>query len=379
MSNELPEMNEISISQCVDTIQYLGNDVPCMVWGEPGCGKTQTIQSVFTASGYKVIPVLAGQSEPTDIQGIPFPDEKNVYAEYLIPWWGFLVSNHPDVPEEHRGDTVLFFDDIVTAHEQTQAAFYKLVDEGYLGKWAIRDNVRIIAAGNRVDDMSAVVDMPKALCNRFMHFYVKPNLDAWLDWAPKAGVHPHVIFYLRKIRSNLSCFADACNSTTTHAWASPRTWEMVSKALFKLDESGLRGDSNNAFDYEFAVVQGSIGKLAHEFLTLIRNSFSIVDPEEIVKNPETCEVPEMTDPDRMYATVTSLEHYFASDPDHYKHYEAVLKYATRLPDEFGILLAKQFITVVTGKMDDKLREGALASDSFFATMDKYEEKLSVRF
>jgi hypothetical protein len=24
MSNELPEMNEISISQCVDTIQYLG-------------------------------------------------------------------------------------------------------------------------------------------------------------------------------------------------------------------------------------------------------------------------------------------------------------------------------------------------------------------
>jgi hypothetical protein len=376
----MSDMKDITIAQAVETCLRMPSNIPIMFWGEPGLGKTKTIQSKFEELKYNVISVLAGQSEPTDIQGIPFPNEETkAYCDYLIPWWGFLASNHPAVPKEFKGDMVLFFDDLVTAHEQTQAAFYKLVDEKHLGQWSIRDNVRIIAAGNRVDDMSAVTDMPKALCNRFMHFYVRPNLDVWLDWAPKAGVHPHVIFYHRKMKSNakLSTFKDNIDSTTVHAWATPRTWEMLSDALHSLDEAQLRGkDYGGNDDYEFNVVQGCIGKLALEFITTIKDDYNIIPPEEIVKGISESKIPGLDNVDRLYATVSNLEHWF-TDVEHHKYWEPVLKFAMQVPDEFGLLLAKHFFTIMTDDMESKLRDAALASGTFEDIIDKWDDKLNI--
>ncbi len=369
---------EASVVDVINLISKMDSDIPVMMWGEPGAGKTKTLIHVFEGLKHIIVPVLAGQSEPTDIGGIPFPgkeateDEKKTdkayaeflkrqptHSEYLVPRWGFMASDHEMVPKHLRGPMVLFFDDIVTAHEQTQAAFYKVVDEKRIGNLQMRKNVRIIAAGNRLDDMSAVTDMPKALCNRFMHFYVTPNCEDWLEWAVGAGIHPHVVFFVRQHQNRLSEFESAKEATDIHAWATPRTWEMLSKALFSLEEAGLRDNRQ----HETLVVQGCIGALATTFTAQIRQHYQIVPAEDIVKDPMKAEIP--TDIDRLYATVTNLEHWFLNAKNR-KHYKAYAKYTMRLPDDFSYLCARQYFRLL-GKGIEGLEEETLYAEILEAT------------
>jgi MoxR-like ATPase len=399
MSKEqISDMRSITISEAMRIVSIMPKDIRTMLWGVPGLGKTKSIQSTFEnlieeeekeqsePRVTRVVHVLAGQSEPTDIQGIP-TNFKDLYAKYLIPWWAFLSSNAPEVPKEFQGPMVLFFDDIVTAHEQTQAALYKLIDEGYLGELQIRDNVRIIAAGNGVNDMSAVVDMPKALCNRFVHFYVRPNSDAWLEWATKNGIHPHIVYFIRKNPKYISTFDDAKESTETHAWATPRTWEMLSKVLFALEEAGLREiqvneiaeDSTVNFeDHEYIAAQGCIGKLAIDFLTQIKKEFHAVSIEDILKDPHKAEVPGSNEVDRLFSTVTNLEYWFGQ-PENHKYHNAIAIYANRLHPEFSILLTRSLVSVVCGSMDENIRNACVESSVFDDLVDRWGDKLQVSY
>lgn len=366
---------EITVKEAVETISALDPRTPVFLWGAPGIGKTKTIIDKFgNQLNHKVIPVLAGQSEPTDLTGIPFNYE-NLYAKYVVPWWGFLASDHPEVPKEYQEPTVLFFDDLPTAPEQVQAAFYKIVDEKIIGDLNIRENVRIIAAGNRLDDMSAVTDMPKALCNRFMHLYVRPDIDTWLEFAVKNGIHPHVVFFLRQNQQYLSQFNDALESTETHAFATPRTWEMLSRSLFELEEKNLRGD-NHEVDYEGNILQGCIGKLGPLFRSTISTKYHAIPIEDIISDPENAQIPDISEPDRLYATVSNLEHWFLQ-PQNHKHYSPYLTYANRLPEDFGILLIRQITHLITvGKVDSEVLTELMESSDIHETLDKWSKKFA---
>jgi len=387
----------VTVAQAMEIIKLLPVGIRPMLWGVPGIGKTKSIQHTFenfmeedekerkNPRKTVVVNVLAGQSEPTDIQGIPTNFE-NKYAKYLIPWWAWMASNDPNVPEEFQGPMVLFFDDIVTAPEQTQAALYKLIDEGYLGELKLRANVRIIAAGNGVDDMSAVVDMPKALCNRFVHFYVKQNAEGWLEWATVNGIHPHITYFIRRNSGRISTFEDAKNSTETHAWATPRTWEMLSKSLEALENAGLREEQVRGSEvelkfnnHEYVITQACIGTVAIDFLTQIKKEFHIVSIKDILKDPEGCEVPGINEVDRLFATVTNLEYWF-NQPENHEHWHPVVLYANRLHEEFSIMLTQAIVNLVCGtRMVEEYRIQCFDNPAFDALVSRWDAKVDAQF
>ena len=373
----MTSMTEVTVKDAVDCIMLLDNNTPAFMWGEPGLGKTQALMAAAKKKGYTVIPVLAGQSEPADIGGIPFNYEDK-YAKYVVPWWGYLSSTA--VPKKDQKPTILFFDDLPTAHEQTQAAFYKIVDEKRIGDLFLRDNVKIVGAGNRVDDLSAVTDMPKALCNRFLHLYVKPDPDAWLEWATSAGVHPHVVFFLRQNSHHISEFEAAKDSTECHAWATARTWEMLSRCLFTLEEAGLRDSANElGSQYERTMIQGCIGALASSFIAHIRTKYQVIPIEDILKNPAKAIVPEEVD--RLFATMSNLEYWFTKLENH-KHYEAYITYASRFPEDYGLVLKRHFVNQVTrndeqSEKNRDLYDEVLGSELFQGLLEGFGDKLDV--
>lgn len=379
----MPEIkpNTCTIAEAVSTIRKLPPTIPAMIWGPPGSGKTKALIAGFALDGIPMIPVLAGQSEPTDLLGIPFNHEDK-YAKYVVPYWAYWASeaavDDPEVPDMYKGPMALFFDDIVTAHEQTQAAFYKLVDEKHAGEHKIRENVRMIGAGNRVDDASAVTDMPKALCNRFYHAYVEPDEEVWLDWATQKGhIHPHIVFYLRQKPGSLTTFDDFKDKSDIHAFATPRTWEMLSKALFALDQQGLRGNNYDGdVDHDFNVVQGCIGTLASEFTATVRNGYNVVPIEEILKNPKTAEVPDLDYVDRLHATVSNIEFWFSKEENLMK-FEPLMEYAMRIHDEFGVLLARTLLSALRERMTPEQRQKMLTSKLFKEILVKWRTELNV--
>ena len=381
MDNSISEMN---LNETLKTIKILPNHIPIMLWGSPGIGKTKGLHCTFEPMGYRLIPVLAGCSEPTDLSGIPF-NYKDLYAKYLVPGWAFLCSDHPEVPKDYRGPTILFLDDIVTAPEQTQAAFFKLVHERRLGELNLRSNVRIIAAGNRVEDKSAASRMPLALANRFFHIHVKHDFRVWLEWARTNNIHPNIMAFIRTQPNFLSTFDDAIKKGH-YAFATPRSWEMLSDSLHALDAAQMRrwkgkadasNDQKSAENYTFRVASGIIGQgLAAVFNTFIRNTMALIAPEEIVKDPRTARIPKNEDIDILHATVSAAEHYIKKK-EHSKHWQAFMIYALRILPDLGLILAKQCVSVVLNDLTDEDRIRAAGSPEFSDMFNKWGEHLTV--
>lgn len=381
MDNSISEMN---LNETLKTIKILPNHIPVMMWGSPGIGKTKGLHYTFEPMGYRLIPVLAGCSEPTDLSGIPF-NFQDLYAKYLVPWWAYLCSDEVNVPETYRGPTVLFLDDIVTAPEQTQAAFFKLVHERKLGELNLRDNVRIIAAGNRVEDKSAASKMPMALANRFFHIHVKHDYRVWLEWARVNNIHPNIVAFIRTQPNFLSTFDDAVKKGY-YAYATPRSWEMLSDALHALDAAKMRTwkgtkdethDQKSAENYTFRVASGIIGQgLAAVFNTFIRNTLTLISPEEILKDPVKCRIPKNEDIDVLHATVSAAEH-FVKKKENAKHWQAFMTYSLRILPDLGLLLAKQCVSVVLNDLSDEERIKAAGSEEFAKMFDKWGDHLTV--
>ena len=70
--------------------------------------------------------------------------------------------------------------------------------------------------------------MPKALANRLLHIEVEGSFTSWLNWAMKSGVNQKVIGFLSFRTDKLFGF-DAKSDDL--AFATPRSWEMVSNIL----------------------------------------------------------------------------------------------------------------------------------------------------
>lgn len=365
---------EQNVAEIVKIIRTLGPDIPSFVWGSPGIGKTEALKQAFGVD-HKIVLVLAGCSEPTDISGVPHPyqiDGVNVATDVLVPLWAYNAS--VEAPADQQGNQVIFFDDLPSGHEQTQAACFKVFGEKQVGNLKLRDNVYIIGAGNRVEDKSAAFEMPMALANRIKHYYAKSDVDAWIAWATDFGaIHPLVTAYIRSQGNALNRFEEAVQTSTSEkAYPTPRTWEMLSKSMFRMNPSGGIGD------WLYGTSVGCIGAgTGIEFNTFAKNTTSLVPPAEIVKNPDTARVPDKTEIDVLYATISSLE-YYINQPQYHKHWVDALTYVLR-PDmepEYGLLIAKMATTIAFNKLPEKERVKAAKTPEFMEMYKRWGSYLA---
>lgn len=357
-----------------------------MVWGKPGVGKTFT---TYTAAhliaeriGIKDVDVFQVPTsciEPTDVAGIPTPvtiQGQYRYTSYLPPRWAYLCSKEyeEDQQKERKNPkwkappALLFFDDVPAAHFQTQTAFFKGVHEGKWGDCTQRDNVMVVACGNRVEDNAGANDMPTALANRFRHVYANPQTTDWLKWAgtDEAGIHPLVNGYVRQCHDDLNEFNSDVANRSEKAFASSRTWEDISDLLWE-------GELEQGGEVFPKMVMGIVGRgIGTKFLAYLRNANACVPPEEIVKDPERARIPSKKNLDALHATIASLEHYIKAHPE---HWEAAVRYSLReqMLSDFGLLLATTASWVVANKLSATARAEAVGSDVFASLFERYED------
>ena len=372
MSSVGTEVCEQGVTEILNIIRRLGPKFASMIWGSPGIGKTDATKEAFSQPGdeHEIVLVLAGCSEPTDISGVPFEykyKDEPVATQILVPIWAWHAS--VDAPPEHQGPMVIFFDDIVTGHEQTQAACFKVFGEKKVGNLQLRDNVFIIAAGNRVEDKSAAFEMPMALANRMKHYYAKCDVASWIEWGIEHNIHPLITAYIRSQGNHLNTFDEVVKvSSAEKAFATPRTWQMLSESMFTLDPTGNIGG-----DWLYKAAVGCIGSgVGIAFSTFANSTATLVRPDEICKNPNKARIPDKTEVDVLYATITSLE-YHINQPENYHLWSKALQYVLRpeLETEFGLLIAKMATQIALSKLDEKGRIAAAQNPYFKKMYKKY--------
>lgn len=205
----------------------------------PAIGKSSLAKQLALQYDLKVIDLRLTELDPTDLSGLPyFKDGKSSF----LPFDTFPLTDTP-IPDGYQG-WLLLLDELNSAPQSVQAACYKLILDRMVGQHKLHDKVVMIACGNLETDNAIVTPLSSALISRFAHFDIELNVDDWLEWASKAGIDYRITAYINFKKTSLYTF----KPEVTSPYASPRTWEMVSKVIKDIDEpsqllvSSLIGD-----------------------------------------------------------------------------------------------------------------------------------------
>jgi hypothetical protein len=282
------------------------------LWGPPGAGKSSVVRDVADANGLPLLDLRAALLDPTDIRGIPMVEHGR--AIWCPP--SFLPR-----PEDPPG--VLFLDELSAAPPLVQASLYQLVLDRRVGEYVLPDGWRIVAAGNRATDRSIVYRMPAALANRFVHLDFEVDPEDWQAWAVGRGIHPLVRSFLR-LRPELLLEL----SNTDRGFPTPRSWEMASDALRRLDgPAGVRD-----------ILAGIVGEgAAIEFLHFAASADSEKIVQALMDDPESAPLP--TALSDLYALVA----YVVAGAKDKQRRRVAGTLLGRLAPELGVLLARDML------------------------------------
>lgn len=330
----------LNVGKAVDFISDLlvrsirtgsAKDIPSfMLWGKPGVGKSQGVKQIadkvsrMTGKKSVVCDVRLLLFNPIDLRGIPVADATKTFAIWL----------KPKIFDMDPGDSVinfLFLDEISSAPPSVQAAAYQITLDRVVGEHKLPDNCIVIAAGNRIVDRSVAYKMPKALANRLCHFEIDVDSKSWLTWASANGVDNRVISFIR-VRSDLLCSFDPSKDDV--AFATPRSWDQVSKIL-------LKGYSNTRDAYPF--IAGLVGEgIACEFCSWCELNMKIPDLEQI-KNGTCTLIPNSAD--ALYATIQLMMSYLSKNLTDKTSLDNCLTYSCGFPPDYTAVFFKKLVQI----------------------------------
>lgn len=302
-----------------------------MLWGTPGIGKSQSVRQVAkeieeeTGKRVHITDVRLLLFNPIDLRGIPTANADKTLAIWLRPQI-FQMDDSPDVIN------ILFLDEISAAPQSVQAAAYQITLDRVVGEHKLPDNCIVIAAGNRVTDKSVAFKMPKALANRLCHIEVVGNFDSWKKWAIASGINEKVIGFL-SFRPDYLYGFDATKDDL--AFATPRSWEMVSNILNYVDDEP---------DNVLPALVGCIGiGVATEFQYWCRIYHKLPSVEDIFAGKSAGSVPDA--PDSLYALVSAMTAYAREHRDEKDLIANSICYAEAMPADFTMLLVRNYMAI----------------------------------
>ena len=287
---------------------------PVALWGAPGTGKSSISRQVADAWQALHQSVYALTIDPVDLRGIPWVDE-----DKRTRWAPPVFLPPTDSPEKH----LITLEEVPAAPEMVQKALYELVLDRRCGEYRLPEGAALVACGNSETDRAGVYRLPTPLANRFIHVDLTVSLSDWAAWAVTNDIDPRVIFFLQFRPELLHQFNP---QSREYAFASPRSWEFVSKAL------QASGDRDIDPDIERAMFRGAVGEAAAtEFTAFLRVWKELPHPRTVIDDPHNAPVPEnMSALLALCGSVYRIADEFNMD--------SVVKYAQRLTPEINEFL-----------------------------------------
>lgn len=267
---EVVEMLSMLYSNTIkNNLSLKGIPTP-FLWGPAGIGKSEAIVQLAerlekeTGKKAAITDVRLLLFSPVDLRGVPVADEHKKFSNWLMPKIFDMNSSDEYI-------NILFLDELSAAPQSVQAAAYQICLDRKIGEHKLPENCIVIAAGNRTTDQSVSYKMPKALCNRLMHFNIETNYKAWLTWAVTHDIDSRIIGYLAFDNSKLCIEPE----TSDMAYPTPRSWSFVSNLL-----------KNGFEDIEkiHPLISACVGTdTAIEFETWVKSHAELPNVEDVLK------------------------------------------------------------------------------------------------
>lgn len=299
VSREIKELMDagITLNKLPKLIEQMYNaNLNLFVWGDPGIGKTQSVEQFVTKmkkedKEFEYFYYPLSSMEPADLIGVPMPEKVMEYGKEITKTTWAIPKCLPTNP---NGKGLLYFDEMNNAPAAMQNAVQQLVQERRIGDYFLPDGYRIVAAGNQSGVNAYSTEIQAPVKDRFGHIFVKTNADVWFDYilgletndgekpeASKpfiAGITPEKIKLMVAafVKRNPDKLFDTDNyNNNSYTFATPRSWSR----FIKLYSMNLDASYNEV--YHFATMYFG-GEVANMLLDYLKNSEKYQDPAEIL-------------------------------------------------------------------------------------------------
>jgi hypothetical protein len=276
-------------------------DLPVLLWGEPGIGKTAALNQLADALELPLTTVIASVHEPSDFSGLPVvgdnPAEQGV--PMAPPDWAVRLAR--------AGQGLLFLDELSTAPPAVQAALLRVVLERRVGALRLPPGVRIVAAANPRSSSADGWELSPPLANRFVHLQWTYDHEVVVrglggTW-PKAalprlapGQLPDAVTFARRAvcellaaRPGLVHQLPKNEARRGGPWPSPRSWEMTLRLVAFATAAGASREVLSM------LARGTVGDGPGLELLASMDRMDLPDPEVLLADPAAAVLPERGD------------------------------------------------------------------------------------
>jgi hypothetical protein len=276
-------------------------DLPVVLWGEPGIGKTAALTQLAAALDLPLTTVIASVHEPSDFAGLPVVgDDPAAQGVPMAPpdWAVRLVR---------AGRGLLFLDELSTAPPAVQAALLRLVLERRVGALQLPPGVRIVAAANPPSSAADGWELSPPLANRFVHLqwahdpqvvvrglggvWPRPELPRLDPQRLPAAVEfaRRAVTGLLAARPGLVHRLPGNDARRGGPWPSPRSWEMTLRLVAFATAADVPRDVLSL------LVRGTVGDGPGLELLASMDRMDLPDPEALLADPAAAALPERGD------------------------------------------------------------------------------------
>lgn len=270
-----------------------------MIWGDPGLGKTETVEALAAELGWPLVQADLQTRDPAELGGMPWVEG------------GRSVRCRPDwLPPE--GEGILFLDELPQAGAANLNTAAQLVREHRIGEHRLAACWQILCAGNHLHNRAGGVALPSQLRNRLLHLRVDADVGAWARWAHRSGLDPMLIAYNR-YRPDFH----HAPSATEQAFPTPRSWALVDRIQkVGLDER-LRSEA----------IEGAVGAAARaDYQGFLEIAVTMPDPDAIIADPDRGPLP--LQPQVTHALMGALAGRATQ-----ANFASIQRYLARLPEQ----------------------------------------------
>ncbi|QKV81762.1 AAA family ATPase [Amycolatopsis sp. Hca4] len=276
-------------------------DLPVLLWGEPGIGKTAALNQLADALELPLTTVIASVHEPSDFAGLPVvgDDPARQGVPMAPPDWAVRLAR--------AGHGLLFLDELSTAPPAVQAALLRVVLERRVGALRLPPGIRIVAAANPRSSAADGWELSPPLANRFVHLQWTHDHDVVLrglggTW-PEAALPgldrerlpDAVTFARRAVCGLLTARPDLVHQLPKNEarrggpWPSPRSWEMALRLI------AFAAAADVSREVVSMLVRGAVGDGPGLELLAAMDRMDLPDPETLLADPEAAVLPERGD------------------------------------------------------------------------------------
>jgi hypothetical protein len=287
----------MNVTTLLRTLMHLPPKQSVFIEGPHGIGKSEIVKqaaaamSVKTGKPFGIIDIRLGQYEVGDLVGIPRTKAKMTVTHAIFD--NGVLKGTPVVredvtvhdiplwfPTDQEACGFLFMDEFDRCTRDIQQWAMQLILDYRSNFVDVPIGYRVIAAGNKNQDVYNVLNMDPALYDRFLVIPFEPSIQEWMAHAEKIGVHDAVIKYLTKFGNDLD--APRENLDMGKRYPSRRSWTKLSDTIKYMADQG--SDPLSDLDYLLLLAKGFVGSIAVNFTEFIRKEYKVYSAEEILNN-----------------------------------------------------------------------------------------------